>query len=188
MANHPLFQLGTAIVDPMRCVIRVDNADKHIEPQVMGVLVHLVAQPGKVITREELLQTAWPDTIVNDGALSKSVSVLRKVLGDNARTPQFIETIPKVGYRVVAPVRYIDRPGSNGQHADRPPSSRLGTSTTRRRNTSFLNLKLKELTVAQFLVLVAILGLFLFLWPRPQTMELEKEIMLITTEEIELVP
>ena len=186
MANHRLFQLGLARVDPMRCVIRIDDVDKHIEPQVMGVLVHLVSQPGKVITREELLQIAWPDTIVNDGALSKAVSVLRKVLGDSARAPQFIETIPKVGYRVVAPVHYINSFWSNGQHADRPSvantsGSRKGLAST----SSLLNVKLRELTVAQFLILIAIIGLFVYLWPRPQIIELEEEIMLINTEEVE---
>ena len=91
----------------MRCLIRIDQEERHVEPQVMGVLLRLIANPGDVVTREELLLSAWPDTIVNDGALSKAVSVLRKTLGDDAKHPLFIETIPKVGYRVVAQVRLI---------------------------------------------------------------------------------
>ncbi len=107
MTNKSNFYLGDTFVEPLRCVIKVGQEERHVEPQVMSLLLHLATHPGQVVTREELLQVVWPDCFVNDGALSKAVSILRKALGDQARNPQYIQTIPKVGYRLIVPVRPV---------------------------------------------------------------------------------
>ena len=182
MVNHRSFHLGIAKVDPMRGVICIQGDEKRIEPQVMGVLMRLVAEPGEVVTREQLLESAWPDTIVNDGALSKAVSLLRRTLGDNAKRPQFIETIPKVGYRVVAQVRRIEvhLQQERSIHNELTAPTILKTPARNRAPMrSFLNVKLRELTVAQVLVLCAVVGLLFMFMPRTETLELEEEIILI---------
>jgi DNA-binding winged helix-turn-helix (wHTH) protein/tetratricopeptide (TPR) repeat protein len=73
----------------------------------MDVLVYLAEQPGRVVTKEELLEHVWKDTFVADGALFRHISELRRLLGDDSRTPRIIETIPKRGYRLVAPVEPV---------------------------------------------------------------------------------
>ena len=85
-----------------------------IEPRVMAVLEELAREPGRVVTREDLHRTVWSDVIVTDDALTRCVRELRRVLGDDARSPTFIETISKRGYRLIAPVRHVDRPEPNG--------------------------------------------------------------------------
>ena len=76
------------------------------------MLALLLERPGDVVTREELRQRLWsPDTFVDfDHGLNKSVQKLRDALGDSAESPRFIETMPRVGYRFIAPVKEAVRP------------------------------------------------------------------------------
>jgi len=83
-----------------------------IPQQPVQVLALLLERPGEVVRREELRQKLWsPDTFVDfDHGLNKSVQKLRDALGDSAESPRFIETIPRVGYRFIAPVTGSVRP------------------------------------------------------------------------------
>jgi len=75
-----------------------------LEPKVMQVLVCLAAQAGQVVPKERLMQTVWPDTFVGDDVLTRGISELRRVFGDDAKEPRVIQTIPKSGYRLIAAV------------------------------------------------------------------------------------
>jgi hypothetical protein len=87
----------------------------------MEVLVALAGSAGKVVGREELLSAVWPGVVVSDEVLTQAVIKLRKALGDTAKKPEYIETIPKRGYRLIAEVRL---PAIRRTAADRPSSSR----------------------------------------------------------------
>jgi TolB-like protein/tetratricopeptide (TPR) repeat protein len=89
-----------------------------LSPKVAELLVALVQAGGKVLTREELLQRLWPDTVVEEGSLTSHISVLRKALGERSKTQDFIETLPKRGYRFVAAVKPLAA-GSHGDGVDR---------------------------------------------------------------------
>jgi TolB-like protein/DNA-binding winged helix-turn-helix (wHTH) protein/Tfp pilus assembly protein PilF len=93
-----------------------------LEPRVMDVLVFLAAAPGQVVSKEELLEVVWAGSFVEEGVLSQAVHNLRKALGDNARQPSYIQTIPKRGYRLLAPVA----PAEPGEMTVAPPPG-LGT-------------------------------------------------------------
>ena len=82
------------------------SADRSVrlEPKVMDVLACLAGKPGRVVTKEELLAAVWDGAFVEEGALSQAIHSLRKALGDDARQPRYIQTIPKRGYRLLAPV------------------------------------------------------------------------------------
>src|ERR1700736_6336470 len=73
-----------------------------LTPKVFAVLCHLVEHAGRLVTQDELLEAIWPDTYVQPEILRKYILELRKVLGDDHRSPRFIETLPKRGYRFVA--------------------------------------------------------------------------------------
>ena len=77
----------------------------------------LVENAGRLVTKEELLQAVWPDTAVEENNLNHNVSILRKALGEKAVGQAFIETVPRVGYRFVAPVE-------PGRHRTRATSGR----------------------------------------------------------------
>ncbi|NYF91657.1 Tol biopolymer transport system component [Edaphobacter lichenicola] len=70
----------------------------------MKVLLTLSAQHGRVVSKEDLISAVWPDTFVSDDVLTRCISILRRITEDDPHTPHFIQTIPKVGYRLVAPV------------------------------------------------------------------------------------
>ena len=72
--------------------------------KVFETLTVLVENAGRLVTKQELFDTVWPETTVEENNLNHNVSVLRKVLGDRATGQQYIETVPRVGYRFVAPV------------------------------------------------------------------------------------
>ena len=72
--------------------------------KVFDTLLVLVENAGRLVTKQEILDTVWPATAVEENNLNHNVSVLRKALGEKATGQQYIETVPRVGYRFVAPV------------------------------------------------------------------------------------
>ena len=75
-----------------------------IPPKAFDVLRYLVENPQRLVTQDELLEALWPDTYVNPEVLRKYILDVRKILGDRPDRPEFIETVPKRGYRFVAAV------------------------------------------------------------------------------------
>jgi TolB-like protein/Tfp pilus assembly protein PilF len=85
------------------------RGDDHVAlpPKVAELLVALVEAEGRVLTREQLLQRLWRDTVVEEGSLTSHISMLRKTLGEGPNGQNFIETLAKRGYRFVAPVKRL---------------------------------------------------------------------------------
>jgi DNA-binding winged helix-turn-helix (wHTH) protein/tetratricopeptide (TPR) repeat protein len=75
-----------------------------LRPKPLAVLRCLVTHAGQLVTKDALLEAVWPETAVSESALAVVIRHLRRVLSDHARTPQFIETVHRRGYRFVAPV------------------------------------------------------------------------------------
>ena len=98
----------------------------------MEVLLYLANHPGRVVPREELIDKVWR-TVVNDEVLSRAISLLRTHLGDDPRTPKFVQTIPKSGYRLITqpePLSVSSAPRDEGvekpgQHHLRKPAAIL---------------------------------------------------------------
>jgi TolB-like protein/DNA-binding winged helix-turn-helix (wHTH) protein len=98
------FKIGAWRVEPGLNTVSHNGTTAHLEPKVMEVLVCLAAQPGEPVSKEDLLRTVWPDTFVSDDVLTRSISELRRMFADDAKDSRFIQTIPKRGYRLIAPV------------------------------------------------------------------------------------
>src|SRR6202049_1271837 len=96
-----------------------------ITPKAFDVLRHLVENAGRLVSPNELLEALWPETYVNPEVLRKYILEIRKLLGDRPDKPEFIETLPKRGYRFVAPI--VDKSGvedkSDVEPADSPTSN-----------------------------------------------------------------
>jgi TolB-like protein/DNA-binding winged helix-turn-helix (wHTH) protein len=80
-----------------------------LEPRVMDVLVYLMQRAGQVVTRQDLEDNVWAGMIVSYEALTVTINKIRRALQDNPHKPEFIETLPKKGYRLIAPVTSPDR-------------------------------------------------------------------------------
>ena len=99
------FRVGEShYVEPSLNSVTGPPASIRLEPKVMQVLVCLAAHAGEVVPKERLMRTVWPDTFVGDDVLTRSISELRRVFGDDVKEPRFIQTIPKSGYRLIAGV------------------------------------------------------------------------------------
>jgi TolB-like protein/DNA-binding winged helix-turn-helix (wHTH) protein/Flp pilus assembly protein TadD len=109
------FQIAEWIVSPKLNSFRKNGQVIHLEPKVMQVLVCL-AEERDVVSKEKLMRRVWPDTFVTDDVLTRSISELRKVFADNPKDPKYIQTIPKGGYRLIAPVLSV-------QAAAMPPTA-----------------------------------------------------------------
>ena len=105
------FRLGSWVVHPelnaVTCPVEGESAsveEVRVEPRVMQVLVHFAQHPGEVIPREQFLEEIWNGVFVSDEALTNAIKELRKALRDDPKSPRFIQTVPKKGYRLIAPV------------------------------------------------------------------------------------
>src|ERR1700751_4857459 len=103
------WRVGTWLVEPCLKKGSQNGKKRQLEPKVMEVLVCLAHHPGETLPKEHILQTVWPDTFVSDDVLVRCISEIRRAFEDNAREPRFIQTIPKRGYRLVAPVERVNR-------------------------------------------------------------------------------
>jgi pimeloyl-ACP methyl ester carboxylesterase len=102
-----VFQFGSFKLDaPERRLVR-DGVEIPLPHKVFTTLHLLVENAGRLLTRERLLEQVWPDVAVEEGNLSHNISILRKALGEQASGETYIETVPRVGYRFVAPVSKI---------------------------------------------------------------------------------
>ncbi len=106
-------QVGDCILDIPR---REMEGPAHDEParltvKSLHVLLALVSQHDKVVSREALLEWVWPDTMPTDDVLTQAIGQLRKAFGDDRDSPRYLETISKGGYRLIAPVQWlVDEP------------------------------------------------------------------------------
>jgi DNA-binding winged helix-turn-helix (wHTH) protein/TolB-like protein len=103
MAQGPVFSFGRFRLDSGQRLLFADGEVVLLEPKVFETLLALVEGEGRLLSKEELLQRVWPDSFVEEGSLTRNVSTLRRILGETTDTP-YIATIPKRGYRFVAPV------------------------------------------------------------------------------------
>jgi Tol biopolymer transport system component/DNA-binding winged helix-turn-helix (wHTH) protein len=101
------FRLGEWEVLPASGELRGRRGIERLRPLLMDVLLRLAFGAGEVVRRETLLEDVWPRRMVNDEVLSRAIAELRNHLGDDARGARYIETLPKIGYRLLAPVEAI---------------------------------------------------------------------------------
>lgn len=98
------FYIGDWLIEPGNNQIRRDERTVKLEPRAMEVLLCLSQNPGQVVSREHLEETVWTDRIVTQDSISTAVNKLRKAFEDSSREPQYIETVAKRGYRLIAPI------------------------------------------------------------------------------------
>src|ERR1700732_1036683 len=109
------FQFGAYRLDSQSGMLFREGDHVALPPKVAELLVAMVQAAGRVLTREELLQRLWPETVVEEGSLTSHISLLRKALGEGPKAQDFIETLPKRGYRFVVSVKRL----ASGAHDSR---------------------------------------------------------------------
>jgi DNA-binding winged helix-turn-helix (wHTH) protein/tetratricopeptide (TPR) repeat protein/TolB-like protein len=102
-----LYECGPFLLDPKNHVLSRNGSPLPLPPKAFETLLILVEHRGNLVEKEFLLREVWPDTFVEENNLTQYISLLRKVLGDNADQRAYIETVPRFGYRFVARVREV---------------------------------------------------------------------------------
>ena len=90
-----------------------DGAVVPLTPKVFDILLVLLENAGHLLSKDEVMKIVWPDTAVEEANLTRNISTLRKALGERPHQPQYIETIPWLGYRFVAEVKKLRQPSSD---------------------------------------------------------------------------
>ena len=98
------FHVGQWLTQPALNVIGHAGTVRHLEPQVMDLLVFLATTGGRVVSKDEIIDAVWQGRFIAEATLTRSIADLRRALGDDQRSHRYIETIPKRGYRLVASV------------------------------------------------------------------------------------
>jgi TolB-like protein/DNA-binding winged helix-turn-helix (wHTH) protein/Tfp pilus assembly protein PilF len=159
-----IFRVGEYEIDSARYELRRQGAHVAVEPKVLDVLLQLVRQRQRLVTKDELLREIWPGVHVSESTLTRAVSLARTALGDTAAESRVIETVPGRGYRWKAPVEELPPeaappPMQPGPSARPAPTEPAAPRVRRERATR----------VARFCagaLALAALGLALA-WPRP---------------------
>src|SRR6185436_12688118 len=102
-----IYEFGPFRLDSERLTLWRDGELVPLTPKVAETLLIMIQQNGKLVERKALMNAIWPDTFVEDGNLNFNVSMLRKALGTDEAGEQYIQTIPRHGYRFVADVRAV---------------------------------------------------------------------------------
>ncbi len=99
-----LLKIGECQLDVGRHGVLRDGELHRLEPRDYTVLMHLIDSAPNLVSTRALMRRAWRSKVVGDNALHQSIGRLRRVLGDDARQPLYIQTLPKLGYQFIAPV------------------------------------------------------------------------------------
>ncbi len=120
VASAQVFEFGEFRLDTSRRLLLKNGEVVPLTHKAFETLALLVENRGRIVEKDELLREIWPDTFVEEGSLARNISVLRKALGEGPSDHQYIQTIPKQGYRFVAAVREVIEPTAEYFTSDPP--------------------------------------------------------------------
>jgi DNA-binding winged helix-turn-helix (wHTH) protein len=107
-SSAPLLRFGPFVLDVAEHSLTRDGQPIALTPKLFELLQILATSSGRLLKKDALMKAVWPETVVEEGNLTKGIFLLRQALGDTGDDRVFIETVPRVGYRFVAPVTSAD--------------------------------------------------------------------------------
>src|SRR5215471_8929727 len=110
-------------IDAAQLCLRRNGEEQHLRSKTFQVLLYLLEERNRLVTKNELIERIWPDTSVTDNTLEQCLAEIRRVLGDNSRQPRFIKTIPRAGYRFIGADEEIN--GNRAALADKSLAASL---------------------------------------------------------------
>jgi len=124
------YEFGPFRLEPAERRLVRDGQDVPLPPKAFDLLMVLVSRAGRLVTKEDLLQSVWPDTFVEEASLSYTVSLLRKALQSGDDSARYIDTVQKLGYRFAASVRTVATAGDQAASAGHePPRPKVAPSS-----------------------------------------------------------
>ena len=114
-----MYRFDDFLADPKTWRLTRDGQEIHLDPVVLKLLIYLIANRNRLVTRDELMNTVWGETVISESALTKAVARLRKALNDDSATPRYLETVRTLGYRFVATVEEVATSDEPEQQTER---------------------------------------------------------------------
>ena len=170
MDNKPgrLYEFGPFRLDVSEHRLLHDEEIVPLGPKVFETLLVLIEHSGHVLQKNELMMRLWPDSFVEESSLTQNISLLRKALSEGGEQ-QFIETVPKLGYRFVAPVKLVEVNGLGGaEEAAVLPDGSLPLLVSETRERRLGRNWILSSGTALLLLIIAIAGVYLWrtkTWP-----------------------
>src|SRR5215204_401696 len=165
-----ILQFKDFTIDTDEKVLLREGMPVALAPKVFETLLVLIESPGRIVLKKELMKRLWPDTFVEDANLTFNIQQLRKSLGDNARSPIYIQTIARRGYRFIAAVEPLSSDNGEGQNTE-PQVARvhetvpaLAAKTASTSPQLTLPLIRRRPTAVLLVISVAVTGLALMSW------------------------
>lgn len=103
-----VFRFGEIEVREREFLLIKEGEASQVEPKAFRVLLFLLRNSERLVTKEEILDAVWTDTAVSENSLTRSIATLRKLLGDDSREPRYIENVPRIGYRFLCEVEVAE--------------------------------------------------------------------------------
>lgn len=148
MPARPVYEFDDFRLDAEGQLLLRHDRPVPLTPKAVDLLIALVEAGGRPVAKEDLLQKVWAEAIVEEGSLTSHISILRKALGESGEDRQFIETLPKRGYRFVAPIKVAEH--DLHQTPTAPAVAKLTSAARLRMRIIFSSL----ISIAALLVLV----------------------------------
>ncbi|MDI1241029.1 MAG: winged helix-turn-helix domain-containing protein, partial [bacterium] len=179
VASAQVFEFGEFRLDTSRRLLSKNGEVVSLTHKAFETLALLVENRGRIVEKGELLREIWPDTFVEEGSLARNISVLRKALGEGPSDHQYIQTIPKQGYRFVAAVREVLEPTADFFTSDPPNANAVGLRDVGRPAAEPRNY-MPYAIVAGIIAAVIVTGISLYLSMNPASVQPPKTAMNVT--------
>lgn len=153
-----VFRFGEFEVREREFQLVMAGQARPVEPTAFRVLLLLLKNPGRLVSKEEILNAVWNDCSVSDNSLTRSIAVLRRQMGDDPREPRYIATVQTVGYRFLCPVEVLEDLTRNPRA---PDSTNSSTGSPRRMRDMVL------VAAGSAAAVITLVAIALWLWWRP---------------------
>jgi DNA-binding winged helix-turn-helix (wHTH) protein/TolB-like protein len=155
-----LYRLDGVEIDTSRVCLKRDGEERHLRQQTFQVLVYLLEQRERLVTKDELIEHVWRDTAVTDNALEQCLAEIRKVLGDDSRKPRFIKTVPRAGYRFIGKVEEVSKVEASPRVSQNENESRAAIAESPRTEV-WIRKRAVLISVAIVLIVAAVTTIYL---------------------------
>jgi DNA-binding winged helix-turn-helix (wHTH) protein/tetratricopeptide (TPR) repeat protein len=174
MDEAPIYEFGPWRLDAAQRLLFREGERVQVPPKILETLLVLVENHGRIVEKEFLISRLWPDSFVEDGSLLRNVSTLRSLLADGQDGGPFIETIPKRGYRFVAPVSLVGDDAPAARSAPHEP----GAPAIHPRRWPWVRVAAAAAALAAMIVAVTLL----WRWNRPPALDFAERDWLVVSD------
>ncbi len=167
MRTKQIYEFGQFRIDPEERLLLRDGRPVSLTPKAFETLLALVENSGHLVKKDELMKRVWPDAFVEEVNLAQNISAIRRALGEGNGSGQYIETVPKAGYRLSVNVRVVSEP--KAKHSQVAPDAATADAATKSQQAlqitqTALALATKRRSIAISVAAVLLLALGFFAW------------------------